>query len=112
MAELTKERMTSTIFIKTQGRPCWLYEVYRGAEGVRDVEKRQRAFLHVITTRAVVIDASPLKGGHPGGQVSRPVAVVETENGSLREVELWQVQLLDTTEQLKENEAVWTITQE
>lgn len=90
--------------VKPEGRPCWLY---KEEGGVTDAEKRQRAFLHLISTRSLVIDASPLKGGHPGGQISRPVAIVEDENGRLREVELWQVQLLDTAEQIEENGAAW-----
>lgn len=95
--------------VKPEGRPCWLYGITRDE---LDTQKRTKAFLHLITTRAAVIDASPLKGGHPGGQISRPVAIIEDEHGRLREVELWQVQLLDTAEPLEENAAAWTITQE
>lgn len=89
--------------VKPEGRPCWLYGITRDE---LDTQKRTKAFLHLITTRSLVIDASPLKGGHPGGQISRPVAIVEDENGRLREVELRQVQLLDTAEQLEES-AAW-----
>ncbi|RWR06721.1 hypothetical protein QNH23_06320 [Siminovitchia fortis] len=38
-----------------------------------------------VFQRSNVIDASPFVGGHPGGVIAYPVAVVEKENGQLVE---------------------------
>lgn len=35
---------------------------------------------------ANVVDASPLVGGHPGGQIKRTFALVEYEDGTVEEV--------------------------
>lgn len=104
MAELLNKTLTSTIQIKLQGRPCWLYS---GNKNAPEEPRRSKAFLHSIATRSYVVEPSPLKGGHPGGQVSRTFAIVENEHGYLVEVELERVQLLDTAEQLEENAAAW-----
>ena len=87
--------------VQPTGRPCWA--ICYSAGRVTKV----KAFLHLITTKYIVIGASPLKGGHPGGQISKPVAIVETEDGNLCEVEIESVQLLDTAEQLEENAPAW-----
>lgn len=98
MANLEK---VISIKVTATGRPCWV--THSSAEG----PVKTKAFLHSIATRSYVVEPSPLKGGHPGGQVSRTFAIVENEHGYLVEVELEQVQLLDTAEQLEENAAAW-----
>lgn len=98
MANLNNE---INIKVQATGRPCWVS--HNSAEGL----KKAKAFLHSIATRSYVVEPSPLKGGHPGGQVSRTFAIVENEHGYLVEVELERVQLLDTAEQLKENAEAW-----
>lgn len=101
MANLNKEIIMK---IAATGRPCWVYDYNND---VIDHGKRSRALLHTVGMKSAVIDPSPLKGGHPGGQISRPVAIVEYENGNLGMVDIHQVQLLDTNEQLEENAAAW-----
>ena len=78
------------------GRPCWVARPRRNAPG--GLEKK-KALLHLITTKAFVIEPSILKGGHPGGQVSKPVAVVEFEDGQIKDVDIEYVQMLDSAEQ-------------
>lgn len=95
-----------TVCVKPQGRPCWVYEITAGGARIPGRPKK-KALLHVITTRAYVVDASPLRGGHPGGQISIPVAVVEYEDGQLAKVELEAVQLLDTKAEMHEQAAAW-----
>lgn len=58
--------------------------------------KERRAFFHLFTTSARPIEPSPLRGGHPGGQVSKPVAIVEYEDGTVDTVEPERVRFLDT----------------
>lgn len=87
--------LTSKIELTAPGRPCWVARPRRNAPGGLE---RKKAFLHLITTRAYVVEPSILKGGHPGGQVSKPVAVVEFENGELYTVDIEYVQLLDSAD--------------
>ena len=94
------------ILIKAPGRPCWVYDAHRGVKGVRDPRSRRKGFLHLITTKSFLVNSPGIPGAHKGGQVSEAVAIIEDEHGSLREVELWQVQLLDTAEQIEES-AAW-----
>lgn len=94
---------TVKVSVEPHGRPCWV--THRSAGSVT----KHKAFLHLITTRAFVVEPSPLIDGHPGGQISRPFAVIENEFGCLVEVELESVQLLDTDEQLEENAAAWEV---
>ena len=43
-----------------------------------------------IFQRSKIIEPSPLAGGHNGGVLQYPVAVIEDENGLL-EIEVWRV---------------------
>lgn len=78
----------STIEVKAtmEGRPCVVYE----CPGPR------KAICHLLTTHAYVIPPSPLKGGHSGGQISSPVAVVEFEDGTMDTVNPKLIRFLDT----------------
>ena len=44
------------------------------------------AYFHGIFQYATVIESSPMVGGHPGGQIAYPVAVVEMQDGTLTTV--------------------------
>jgi hypothetical protein len=44
------------------------------------------AYFHGIFQYATVIEPSPMVGGHPGGQIAYPVAVVEMQDGTLTTV--------------------------
>lgn len=64
--------------------------------------KEKRAFFHLFTTSAYTVEPSPLKGGHPGGQISTPCAIVEYENGEVVLVTADSVRFLDTEELMKQ----------
>lgn len=59
-------------------------------------EKERRALFHMFTTMAHPVEPSPLRGGHPGGQISTPYAVVEYEDGKVEFVTPLRVRFLDT----------------
>ena len=48
--------------------------------------KGEKALFHKWTTRKQVIDASPMIGGHPGGQLESTFGLVEYTNGTIEEV--------------------------
>lgn len=50
-------------------------------------------YFHGIYQRSDVVVPSYAKGGHSGGPVARPVAVVELMDGTLRMVEIEDVRL-------------------
>ena len=56
----------------------------------------RKAFFHKFITRSHVVGPSPLRGGHPGGQINVPLALVEFEDGLVEEVEPTAVHFLDT----------------
>lgn len=64
--------------------------------------KERRAFFHLFTTKAFPLEPSPLRGGHPGGQVSTPLAIVEYEDGTVETVEPHRVRFLDTAELMEQ----------
>ncbi len=47
------------------------------------MHKGKTAYFHGWYQLAYLIDSSPFVGGHPGGQVAFPVAILELEDGSL-----------------------------
>lgn len=49
-------------------------------------EKKIKALFHCWSHRSELYDASPMIGGHPAGQVSGTFAIVEYEDGTIREV--------------------------
>lgn len=67
-------------------RPCTVW---------RKGEPRPALF-HLFTTTSYVVPPSPLKGGHTGGQVSEPCAVVEYQDGTVDTVPSSSVRFLDT----------------
>ena len=70
-------------------------------EGKKVEEKR--AFFHLFSTSAYPVEPSPLRGGHPGGQVSAPVAIVEYEDGAVELVDPCRVRFLDTKELMEQH---------
>lgn len=53
--------------------------------------KGKKIKLHGIFQYANVIDPSIMLGGHSGGQVSYPIAVIEHENGDFEHVHPYQI---------------------
>lgn len=70
------------------------------------VSGRKHLF-HRWMERRWLVDASPLQGGHPGGLCAMTMALVEDENGQMREVYPREVNFLDTPNQMAEFEACY-----
>ena len=64
------------------------YRVKKPSEDVK-------ALFHCWNHRSELYDASPMIGGHPGGQVSGTFAIVEYEDGTIHEVEPTQIRFVD-----------------
>ena len=58
-------------------------------------EHEIKALFHCWSHRSEVVGESPLRGGHPGGQVSGTFAIVEYEDGTIHEVEPTQIRFVD-----------------
>lgn len=54
-----------------------------------------KALFHCWDYRSELCDASPMIGGHPGGQVSGTFAIVEYEDGTVHEVLPTQIRFVD-----------------
>ena len=68
-----------------------MFEYLEGKE-----KKKVRAFFHAFTTRAYPVEPSPLKGGHTGGQVIDPYAIIELEDGTVGLAELTSIKFIDS----------------
>ena len=78
------------ITIRAELRPC---KVNLGA---RDGKAHiVNALFHGWNHYSKVIEPSPMVGGSPGGQVSSTFAIVELENGKIRQVETYNIQFTD-----------------
>lgn len=58
-------------------------------------EHEIKALFHCWSHRSEVVGESPLRGGHPGGQVSGTFAIVEYEDGTVHEVEPQNIRFVD-----------------
>ena len=58
-------------------------------------EKKIEALFHCWNHHSELCEASPMIGGHPGGQVSGTFAIVEYEDGTIHEVEPTQIRIVD-----------------
>ena len=85
-------------------RPCIVnileisYKKWSGGKIEKVIKRRSethKALFHCWSYRSEFCDASPMIGGHPGGQVSGTFAIVEYEDGTIREVEPTHIQFLD-----------------
>lgn len=54
-----------------------------------------KALFHCWNHRSELYGASPMIGGHPGGQVSCTLAIVEYEDGTVHEVEPQNIRFVD-----------------
>ena len=64
------------------------YRIKKSAEDIK-------ALFHCWGYRSELVDASPMFGGHPGGQVSGTFAIVEYEDGTIHEVEPTRIRFVD-----------------
>ena len=60
------------------------------------VVDEKRAMFHRWEQRADVVDASPLRGGHPGGQYWITLGIVEYEDRTVDEVLPYKIRFLDS----------------
>ena len=58
-------------------------------------EREIKALFHFWDYRSELYGASPMIGGHPGGQVSGTFAIVECEDGTVHEVEPKNIRFVD-----------------
>lgn len=58
--------------------------------------KGKKHLFHCWDHIAQPVDASPLRGGHPGGQMSMTMALVEDEQGQVHEVYPGEVTFVDS----------------
>lgn len=68
-----------------------------GGKSIKIIKKEQevKALFHCWNHRSKVIGESLLRGGHPGGQVSATFAIVEFEDGTVKEVDPWDIRFVD-----------------
>ena len=59
-----------------------------------------KALFHRWEDYAAVLEPSPMVGGHPGGQIRETYAIVELENGQVKEVKPSKVVFSDTSERM------------
>lgn len=95
------------IEIGIEYRPCMVRiraktETKRNNEGGKSIkiieeEREIKALFHCWSHRSELCDASPMIGGHPGGQVSGTFAIVEYEDGTVHEVEPKNIRFVDNT---------------
>ena len=90
--------MEAIIHTKNELRPC-MVTTYSGI-GMQTKREEKKAFFHKFITRAQPIAPSVVRGGHNGGQVIAPYALIELENGTVHEVETRDIRFLDTKERM------------
>lgn len=62
---------------------------------VVEPEKDIKALFHCWSHRSEVVGESYLRGGHSAGQVSSTFAIVEYEDGTVHEVDPWNIRFVD-----------------
>lgn len=80
---------------KNRYRKCEVVEKVKTSEGVKELGAK-RALFHGWDGIKQVIDASPMIGGHPGGQISYTMGIVEFMDGTMGEVYPGYIKFLDT----------------
>lgn len=76
---------STDIEIRMSLRPCF----------IGGGDSTEKALFHGWCNRAYIIEPSPLKGGHPGGQVLNTYGIVELEDGSVVEVPPCNIKFID-----------------
>lgn len=73
----------------TRGTACDTYQE------VIEPEKDIKALFHCWSYRSELVGESPLRGGHPGGQISATFGLVEYEDGTMHEIEPQNIRFVD-----------------
>lgn len=78
-------------------RPCIVTEMdlKRSLRKNENIIRKHKALFHYWNHRSELYGASPMIGGHPGGQVSGTFAIVEYEDGTVHEVEPRNIRFVD-----------------
>lgn len=96
--------LNGKITIERALRPCivhvpeereYFYEKRERKCRVKKSAKDVKALFHCWDFQSELLGASPLMGGHPGGQVTGMFAIVEYEDGTIHEVEAKQIRFVD-----------------
>lgn len=58
-------------------------------------EEKRKALFHCWSHRSEIVGESLLRGGHAAGQVSGTFAIVEFEDGTVKEVEPWNIRFIE-----------------
>lgn len=62
--------------------------------------EQQKALFHRWVEERQLIDASPMVGGHPGGEIATTLAIVEYMDGRVERVLPEQIRFLDTKDNM------------
>ena len=81
---------TTTKRVKTENPGVYKHEVVE-----IEPERAAKVLLHCWDYRSELYDASPMIGGHLGGQVSGTFAIVEYEDGTVHVVEPQNIRFVD-----------------
>lgn len=65
------------------------------AENRKCIFKKEVYTFHGFYQESNVIPPSPLVGGHSGGVIAYPVAIIEDEKGNVMEVEATSIQFVE-----------------
>lgn len=60
----------------------------------------EQALFHRWTEERQLVDASPMIGGHPGGEIASTLAIVEYMDGRVERVLPEQIRFLDTKDNM------------
>lgn len=80
---------------KNRYRKCKVVEKVKTSKGVEEL-RAKRALFHGWDGIKQVIDASPMIGGHPGGQIAYTKGIVEYMDGTVDRVYPEYIRFLDT----------------
>ena len=78
-------------------RPCIVTEMdlKRSLRKNENIIRKRKALFHCWNHRSELVGESPLRGGHPAGQVSGTFGIVEYEDGTVHEVEPHNIRFVD-----------------
>lgn len=77
-----------------------LYERHRKNRLRLCVVEGKKALFHKWVEVRQLIDASPMIGGHPGGEIAMTLAIIEYMDGSVGEVMPTSIKFLDTQDNM------------
>lgn len=83
-------------------RPCIVHipekaTSYRMSNGeiVKEPEEKHKGLFHCWSHRSELVGESPMRGGHPGGQIAATFGLAEYEDGTMHEVKPQNIRFVD-----------------